>query len=479
MTGVITGIMDSTVAVVGTATQSISHFTGDADYIRHRSIVRQKNRASRGGILDGIQAGGESIFSGVTSGVTGLIAKPIEEAYRNGLPGLLQGFGLGLIGLAVKPVMGLADGIVTVANGISNQVDPVKIYIHVRPPRALEPSVIDSSRFIIVPLNLDAAFAQELVLKRAKENKYEDSFISFIPLEKKGESVILSEVYLFWRKETSLWGRMWANISHCVFMVDAIGIMLYSGGQSGPELVVIPCHAVSTAKRVYTYLSANASKMGNPSNVIPIEIILNSLDSNDKSSMNQHSLSRITDTSLLGTLDGYRFGTVNNTRLLSIVGCEGDVLTRAKYHVEKGFNSWKQLDENIWTLIWEWGCIHSSFCRCCIGVFINHSNIPIQISRVQMVKGRNVVMMGSTSTGYEIETRCILPKGIAVIFICAYPQSPLDVGHLHANINTAAFNATLSSVQRETHCESKGGFTVGFLEKTVTDWWSKYVIIIT
>ena len=64
---------------------------------------------------------------------------------------------------------------------------------------------------------------------------------------------------------------MWANISHCVFMVDAIGIMLYSGGQGGgPELVVIPCHTIAIAKRVYTYLAANAFKMGNPSNVIPV-----------------------------------------------------------------------------------------------------------------------------------------------------------------------------------------------------------------
>ena len=43
----------------------------------------------------------------------------------------------------------------------------------------------------------------------------------------------------------------------------------------------------------------------------------------------------------------------------------------------------------------------------------------------------------------------------------------------------AAFNAVVASTQRESFCEAKGSFTIGFLEKTVSDWWSKYVIVIS
>ena len=32
---------------------------------------------------------------------------------------------------------------------------------------------------------------------------------------------------------------------------------------------------------------------------------------------------------------------------------------------------------------------------------------------------------------------------------------------------------------RESCCEAKGGFTVGFLEKSVSDWWSKYILLVT
>jgi hypothetical protein len=63
-----------------------------------------------------------------------------------------------------------------------------------------------------------------------------------------------------------------------------------------------------------------------------------------------------------------------------------------------------------------------------------------------------------------------------VVFICAFPQSPLEVGHLKAKINSVAFTGVIASTQRETYCEAKSGFTIGFLEKSVSEWWSKYVI---
>ena len=46
---------------------------------QRRSLKRQRNRANRGGILDGILDGSESIISGVTSGMSGLVTRPFEE----------------------------------------------------------------------------------------------------------------------------------------------------------------------------------------------------------------------------------------------------------------------------------------------------------------------------------------------------------------------------------------------------------------
>ena len=96
-----------------------------------------------------------------------------------------------------------------------------------------------------------------------------------------------------------------------------------------------------------------------------------------------------------------------------------------------------------------------------------------------MITGRNVVLLGSENTSYEAESRLIKPNGYAIFFISAFPQSPLDAGHLKLLINSAAFTAMIASSQRESSIEGKAGFQVGFLEKTVTEWWSKYVAVIS
>jgi hypothetical protein len=71
--------MNSTVAIVGTASKGISFLSGDAEYVRKRALKRQRNRANRGGIVDGILDGSESVISGITSGMSGLVTKPFEE----------------------------------------------------------------------------------------------------------------------------------------------------------------------------------------------------------------------------------------------------------------------------------------------------------------------------------------------------------------------------------------------------------------
>jgi hypothetical protein len=71
--------MNSTAGIVGSASKGLGFLSGDAEYVRKRSLKNQQDRASRGGIIDGLMDGGESVVSGITSGVTGLVTKPYEE----------------------------------------------------------------------------------------------------------------------------------------------------------------------------------------------------------------------------------------------------------------------------------------------------------------------------------------------------------------------------------------------------------------
>jgi hypothetical protein len=492
----ISGFMNSTVVFVDTASQGISHFSGDQEYNRKRALkkhlilTRQKERGIMGGIVDG----SENLMSGLVAGVSGLVLRPLEESKQRGVGGFIAGLGLGLIGAAVKPMMGLADGLTTVASSISYSVTEDSLHVPLRPPRALERSITDASDLVLVSLNLNAAEAQEFILNRSKKYGYDDAYLCFIQIGELDESIILSETYLFWRRGKFLWGRTWANISHIYFLGDCVGIILYGNGKSDGDIqsgcvydsVTLPCQNRKNALQVYNSLSLNSFRMGNPAKVIPIDLIsqqeFNIVNNNE--SLKQKLINKLHLNAIqAGELDGYRFGTTNRSIINNNVriGSEYDTLTRADEYFKSGYKSWKNLDEKLWLLIFEWEKSHQGLnsARLCISVILNRSNIPIQIARIQMINGKNVKLIGSELTNYDADSKSIMPNGSVVIYLWAFPPSPIEIGHIKANIYTAAFNATFASTQKESICESKGGFIVGFLEKTVTDMWSKYILYVS
>ena len=532
-TEVVSGAMSSTVSFVGTASKGISYLSGDIDFIRKRENKQSRHRATKGGFFEGILDGGESVVHGITSGVTGLVTKPIREAQRNGVEGFFRGVGMGLLGAAVKPVLGITDGITSVASGIHNSVtagseNSVDSNLNLRPLRALDRCVTDSSILVVVPYNLEAALAQDFVIKRAKMNKYDDSYISYIPLNSNsaatsansstgrqtiGESIILSDIYFFWKRSHNLWGRTWSNISHCILTSFSVCVVLYGGSNGSIEYVQIPCAKTSVAIRVYRALEQNASRVGNPTMFLPVDIaiqecskltdmvIFNAAVNTDSSSMNSTAIystrtyqKNILNTSLnlFGEIENYRFGDINNMHIRGIVGSEDDVLIRARAKfvtdpvtisstgTSGGMNKWKQLDMIIRNIIFEWECTHkgSYTSRCSATLIVNLSERVIQLSRIQLLLGKSFMVFGSKATGYHNRTRLLASGGYCVVFIWANTPSALDVGHFKAKIYSSSFSLTVASTQRETYADRKGGFYISFLEKTVTNNWCKYVTII-
>lgn len=313
---------------------------------------------------------------------------------------------------------------------MSNQVDVATVHVPVRPARAFERSTSDNSDLVIMPLQLEAAFAQAFVLKRAKANSYEDTFLSYIPMDTQnpGEALILSETYVYWRKPKSLWGRTWANISHCYFDGDTVGIVLYGGDAT---TVTIPCNNRLAALRVYSALVRDSNRMGCPSYIIPVSLLLQESDTLTDIGRKNFQERQIQARSLAGFTDGYRFGTANSVRLRSITGPESDVLRRANSRMEAGYDSWKELDESVWRLIWEWTCTHTGLTvsRCCATVIINRSLSPLQISRVQMVHGKNVLLLGSTATGYEVESRYTFSHFLSQFYLLIMYASQVFIYH--------------------------------------------------
>lgn len=70
------------------------------------------------------------------------------------------------------------------------------------------------------------------------------------------------------------------------------------------------------------------------------------------------------------------------------------------------------------------------------------------------------------------------------MLVIAYGPSPIEVGHLKVTLKcTQGCKITIASTQSETSCESSsvdgGNFVLSLVEKTVSEIWSKYVVVVS
>ena len=238
--------------------------------------------------------------------------------------GFVRGVGLGVLGAAVKPMLGVTDGIASLTHGLLSPFSASDGPARVRPQRTFERSSVDITDLVLVPLNIEASHAQEFVLERAKKHHFHDAFLKFVPLGY-GEAVVLSEVYIYWKRGggRGLWGRAWSDISHVFFIGEAVGIMLY-GASAKEESISIPCSNRARAVQLYSALYDNSFRMGNPGNVAPVEVVtqMNHLMTSgdgqikptDEMRENYIALQERAS-SLAGALDGYRFGAFNGEEM--------------------------------------------------------------------------------------------------------------------------------------------------------------------
>jgi hypothetical protein len=511
MVGVVAGTLNSTATLIGTASSGFSYLSGDSDFIKQRLLSRQKIHASRHGAFDSLKDGSEQVILGITSGVSGIFTKPYEEARKDGAMGFLRGVGFGVVGAAVKPVLGLADGISSLAHGISNELGDSSATHQVRPARALARSVHDPSVLLLTPLNLISAEAQHFIKLQAFERHLTDEFIADFKV-KRNSQIILTESFLYWRvKETPMVSFNWAEISHCVYLGEQVGLYLYGGGShsnnSGTNNgtngmpLAIPCRNEDRAVQLYALFVKHAYLFGNPSMIIPLDLALAKMPSpvstqatsiltTAHESMfrecvgdqkpNNAPTSIPENISVVGLLDGYKFGSfempksvrfenLNETELLAKVR---DSLLSDSQH------SLQELDATIHWLISQWDIYHAAtrVSRCSVTIVLNRSANAIQIMSTHLKTGRQVLIFGPTS--YEEDSRSILPGGCVVVFCCGITPSFLDPGKVLLHLTSSGFEATLSSTVRETTCRQLNGYSVGFLEKSSTEWWSKYVILV-
>jgi hypothetical protein len=322
----------------------------------------------------------------------------------------------------------------------------------------------------------------------------------------------------------------------------AVGLALSSGDVhsglggsrgigAGGNTETLKCASREIAIFLYAQLAKCAARMGNPSSVLPVDIATAPKVKEPENPVPQplrtargwkfkpaELLSRADNAALPGGLVGlegtqsvgvggwqYQFGSANKNPVKRGSWGEQEVLQRAASRLLRetdGFEGQREqeesegkdtrarrvddqhrsIDERVWQLVGEWTCTHAvlNTSRCLALVLLNHSLHPVQILRVEMQEGKNYQIMGvGVGGGFDPESRAILPGGAVVLFAYAFRPSPIDLAHVKVLVQTSAFTTRASTRPNRTECSAVGGFTVGYLEKSLSDVCCKCVLLIT
>ena len=136
------GFANSAAALTETFSKNMTVLTLDRRYAQKRD--REDDlRAHHGGVnvAVGVGSGIQKLVHGFLEGVTGVVRAPIRGAEKRGFEGFAKGIGKGLLGLLVKPLIGISDGLTDVMIGVQGSVDGSAgqsgLLLQIRPRRAL------------------------------------------------------------------------------------------------------------------------------------------------------------------------------------------------------------------------------------------------------------------------------------------------------------------------------------------------------
>lgn len=117
------GFADSAALLAETFSKNMTVLTLDRRYALNRDrgdLFRAQDDIN---VAHGIGSGAQKLARGFLDGVAGVVKAPIRGAEKRGLEGFAKGVGKGLLGLLVKPIIGISDGFTDVMIGVRGSLD--------------------------------------------------------------------------------------------------------------------------------------------------------------------------------------------------------------------------------------------------------------------------------------------------------------------------------------------------------------------
>lgn len=116
------GFAGSAAALTETFSKNMTVLTLDRRYAQKRDRGENLRVQDDVNVALGLGSGVQKLVQGFLEGVTGVVKAPIRGAEKRGLEGFAKGVGKGLLGLLVKPIIGISDGITDVMIGVKGSV---------------------------------------------------------------------------------------------------------------------------------------------------------------------------------------------------------------------------------------------------------------------------------------------------------------------------------------------------------------------
>ena len=249
----VNGTFNSTSKITSGISQGILYLTQDDEYINERE--QKKITEKPKDIMEGFGFGLSAMVSGVFSGISDIILKPVQEAKKKGLmSGLTKGVLKGLGGAVIKPISGVFDFVSKTTEGIKNGVNDDRIINRIREPR-----VFYGMLKVIKEYNIHDAYVKRFLcneIQEIKENEeYNFIFYGFVQYKNiKEEPYILVFVHNgFWIVD--------------IFRKELKGIIAYSDIKNiqlvKPHLIRIYFNKLINKESFYNIRLSNDTKDSN------------------------------------------------------------------------------------------------------------------------------------------------------------------------------------------------------------------------
>ncbi|KAL3925552.1 MAG: hypothetical protein SGILL_000326 [Bacillariaceae sp.] len=484
--GVFVGVVRGAANVAGIVNNNLALASADDDFIDERKAHQRMitDAMSRGStsrrFSDSMYLAAASVARGVRSGAMGIVEQPARYASKHGPVGLVKGMGKAVVGVIVKPVVGVGDAAALLMNHVSDMTSNKQVLpkIPKRLRRALPSRSIKKPNCVMLkPYDDRAAKAQKIV---TGGESCDDVYIGHVNIP---SHLIIASEQCLWaidRRSRDAWCVSWEEISHFGRVDGGIRVVVFS--QTGLKPYVFQVEEGKEIMAFLKLLTMQLEKMGNAtSNLAELKStqVVGNVDF-------EISLTHIPG--IKTTQGKYVFGSCNKDRkrLAATIKDEIDLIEQCFGRVKRMGSELPKyfvtLDEEAWTLVSCWGQVFSGLSsrRCIAASVINGTGEDIQIKSTKLLEGGSPCYSIPTKE-FDADHGVLHAGGVIIFFGWSQQPSLLQQGNVFMHIETNAFSADLAhNKSRDIYAEAFAGYELGFLEKSFDDhgWWSKYWLLI-